>query len=158
MVSMIIPYNSNNKKYARTNRNQYTMTKEEGKIRNLFLRKDITWYRFLRQKLIWNYILDFYCDRLKLWIEIDDLSHDFKWVEDEIRTKYLENLGIKIISYTNKDVNFKLDAVIDDLKEIIKIRKECLDRRETEGFVTKNPHPEYSGSSFKKEHKKCLPL
>ena len=120
---MIIPYNPKNKEYARINRNQYKMTKSEWKIWNLFLKKDKTWYRFLRQKLIWNYILDFYCDKLKLWIEIDDNSHDWKWNEDEIRTKYIENVGIKIIRYTNNQVNYSLDPIIDDLKEKIKERE-----------------------------------
>ena len=73
---MIFYYNSNNKKFAANNRNQYHMVKSEWIVRNLVLRKDKTWYRFLRQKPIWNYIIDFYCDKLKLWIEIDDKSHD----------------------------------------------------------------------------------
>jgi hypothetical protein len=41
-TDMILYYNSKNKEYARTNRNQYVMTEAEGKIRNLVLRKDKT--------------------------------------------------------------------------------------------------------------------
>ena len=119
---MIFYYNSNNKKFAANNRNQYHMVKSEWIVRNLVLRKDKTWYRFLRQKPIWNYIIDFYCDKLKLWIEIDDKSHDFKWKYDEERTKYLNNLWIKIIRYTNEQVHFNLDWLVIDLNDKIERR------------------------------------
>ena len=119
---MIFYYNSNNKKFAANNRNQYRMVKPEWIVRNLVLRKDKTWYRFLRQKPIWNYIIDFYCDKLKLWIEIDDKSHDFKWKDDEERTKYLNNLWIKIIRYTNEQVHFNLDWLVIDLNDKIERR------------------------------------
>ena len=119
---MIFYYNSNNKKFAANNRNQYHMVKPEWIVRNLVLRKDKTWYRFLRQKPIWNYIIDFYCDKLKLWIEIDDKSHDFKWKDDDERTKYLNNLWIKIIRYTNEQVHFNLDWLITDLNDKIERR------------------------------------
>jgi len=116
---MIFYYNNNNKKFAWINRNQYYMTKAEWIIWNLVLRKDMTWYRFLRQKLIWNYIIDFYCDKLKLWIEIDDKSHDWKWEEDLKRTMYLNWIWIEIIRYTNEQVYFTLDWLIVDLNEKI---------------------------------------
>jgi len=119
---MIFYYNSNNKKFAANNRNQYRMVKPEWIVRNLVLRKDKTWYRFLRQKPIWNYIIDFYCDKLKLWIEIDDKSHDFKWKDDDERTKYLNNLWIKIIRYTNEQLHFNLDWLIIDLNDKIERR------------------------------------
>ncbi len=113
-------YKSQNKEYARRNRNQHTMTEAEGKIWNLVLKKDKTWYRFLRQKLLWDYILDFYCYKLKLWIEIDDKSHEQKWKYDEKRTKYLNSIGIRIIRYTNNNIHYKLDAVMMDLESKIK--------------------------------------
>lgn len=105
------------------------MTEAEGKIWNLVLKKDKTWYRFLRQKLLWEYILDFYCYKLKLWIEIDDKSHEQKWEYDEKRTKYLNSIGIKIIRYTNNNIHYQLDAVIMDLESKIKeiTSKLCLE-------------------------------
>lgn len=98
------------------------MTKQEGKVRNLLLRKKWTWHRFLRQKPIGRYVLDFYCHELRLGIEIDDRSHEYKYKEDEIRTKYLEKLGIKIIRYTNNQVDYLLDAVITDLQTQVEER------------------------------------
>ena len=114
---MFYKYNPKNREYWRVNRNQDTMTESEWKIWNLVLKRDKTGYRFLRQRLIWDYILDFYCSKLKLCIEIDDFSHDWKWEYDEIRTKYLNSLWIKVIRYTNKDVDNNLDWVIVDLNE-----------------------------------------
>ena len=114
---MFYKYNPKNREYWRVNRNQRTMTEYEWKIWNLVLKRDKTGYRFLRQRLIWDYILDFYCSKLKLCIEIDDFSHDWKWEYDEIRTKYLNSLWIKVIRYTNKDVDNNLDWVIMDLNE-----------------------------------------
>jgi len=119
---MKLYYRSKNKEYAQENRNQYTMTEAEWKLRNLVLKKDRLWYRFLRQKLVWNYILDFYCQKLKLWIEIDDKSHDFKGDYDQQRTDYLTDLWIKIIRYTNNNVYYKLEWVIVDLEAKIRDR------------------------------------
>lgn len=119
---MILYYNDKNKKYAKENRNQYTMTEAEWKIWNLVLKKDKTWYRFLRQKLLWDYIVDFYCHKLKLWIEIDDSSHDWKWEYDERRTKYLNSIWIEIIRYSNNNIYYQLAAVMIDLDDKIKKR------------------------------------
>ncbi len=121
-IFMIFYYHPYNKNLARKNRNQYTMTEEEGKIWNLVLRKKWTWYRFLRQKPIGNYILDFYCHELRLGIEIDDRSHEYKYKEDTIRTQYLEKLWIKIVRYTNNQIDYLLDAVITDLQMKIQER------------------------------------
>ena len=123
---MAFKYNNNNVKFAKINRNN--QTEEEWKMRNIVLKRDKTWYRFLRQKPIWNYILDFYCDKLKLWIEIDDKSHDWKWEEDGVRTKYLNSLWIKIIRYTNSDINYNLEWVIIDLNEKIEQRHQELEQ------------------------------
>lgn len=114
---MFYKYNPKNREYWRVNRNQDTMTESEWKIWNLVLKRDKTGYRFLRQRLIWDYILDFYCSKLKLCIEIDDFSHDWKWKSDEIRTKYLNGLWIKVIRYSNNDINYNLEWVILDLNE-----------------------------------------
>jgi very-short-patch-repair endonuclease len=108
-------YNSHNKKFWKAMRNQNTMTKAEWLLWNTALKQDKTWYRFLRQKLIWNYILDFYCAKLKLCIEVDDQSHDRKWEEDAERTKYLNSLWITVIRYTNEQIYYNLDWVIEDL-------------------------------------------
>ena len=134
---MIFQYNAYLKEYWRDNRNH--QTKEEWKMWHLVLKQDKTWYRFLRQKPIGNYILDFYCDKLKLWIEIDDMSHDYRAEDDEERTKYLNKIGIKIIRYTNGDINYRLEWVILDLEGKLEERRLELE---------KIPRP--NGTPFKK--------
>lgn len=116
-------YNEENKEFAKINRNQFNMTEAEWKLRNLALKWHKRWHRFLRQKPIGKYIIDFYCHKLNLCIEIDDKSHDFKWEYDQERTMYLQKYWIKIIRYTNQEVYYQLEWVIIDIEAKIKERE-----------------------------------
>jgi len=109
-----ISYNTSLKWYSRSNRN--IMTKAEWLVRHCILKWDKTWYRRLRQKPIWNYILDFYCAKLKLCIEIDGESHNTKQDQDEIRDNYLLDYHeIITIRYKNDQVEKNLQGVADDI-------------------------------------------
>ena len=81
------------------------------------------------KKYFWRriYIIDFYCAKLKLWIEIDGESHDWQSEYDEERTNYLKGLWIKIIRYTNNQVYYQLDWVLIDLAGQIEERAQELD-------------------------------
>ena len=61
-----IPYNTSLKEYAKQNRLQLNLTKTEALFWNIVLKHDKTGYRFLRQKIINSFILDFYCSKLRL--------------------------------------------------------------------------------------------
>jgi very-short-patch-repair endonuclease len=74
---------------------------------------------FDRQRIIGNYIVDFYVKNLGLVIEIDGWSHDTKEIYDEIRQNYLESLGLKIFRITDFDVKNNLFVVIKELEEFI---------------------------------------
>ncbi len=81
------------------------------------LKKDKLGYRFLRQRPIGKYIVDFYCHLLNLAIEIDGAaSHDSKVKEDEVRQKALESFGVKIIRFVDADVRNNLNGVTDAIK------------------------------------------
>lgn len=86
------------------------------KLRN----KQLLGYKFRRQYSIHDFIVDFYCPKIKLAIEIDGESH-FDSVQskkiDMNRQKSIESVGIKIIRFTNHDIYNNLDGV---LQEIIK--------------------------------------
>ena len=69
-------------------------------------------YDFHRQKPVDNYIVDFFCNELLLAIKIDGYSHDLKREEDRKRQYLLESLGIRIIRFTDRDVNQKIEGVI----------------------------------------------
>lgn len=74
---------------------------------------------FDRQRIIGNYIVDFYVKKLGLIVEIDGWSHDLKKDYDEIRQKYLESLGLKIFRVTDFDVKNNLSVVMKDLENFV---------------------------------------
>ena len=77
--------------------------------------------RFRRQHPISKFIVDFYCHKAKLVIEIDgEIHHQKHQAEiDEGRTYELENLDLKIIRFTNDEVIFNIEKVLSKiLKEV----------------------------------------
>ena len=84
--------------------------------------KKILGYQFNRQKPIGDYIVDFYCKKLGLVIEIDGISHNTKLKGDQIRQENLESFGLKVIRFNDHDIKKDLDSVIKSLMlEISKI-------------------------------------
>jgi len=81
--------------------NRKNPTEAEKKMWNEYLSRDKTNYRFLRQKPIHRFILDFYCSKLNLAIEIDGDSHRKKKWTDADRDKFLYQIGINTIRFTN---------------------------------------------------------
>ncbi len=75
--------------------------------------------RFLRQKPIAEYIVDFYCPALKLAIEIDGGSHDERIDKDSQRQKVLESFGINFLRFTEMEVRINLDGVMRMIEEYI---------------------------------------
>ncbi|NVO00799.1 MAG: endonuclease domain-containing protein [Geobacteraceae bacterium] len=118
---MVLPYNKNLTALARDNRNN--PTKAESKIWKEILRmRQFAQYKFLRQKPIGGYIVDFYCSELRLVIEIDGDSHVETIEYDLERTRFLNALGLQVIRYTNDEVTRNIDGVYDDL--IQKLQRE----------------------------------
>lgn len=64
-------------------------------------------------------ILDFYLPDQNLCIEVDDISHNRKQKKDQERTNRLTGLGIKVVRFTNADVDSKLKNVIGKIREEI---------------------------------------
>jgi len=69
-------------------------------------------YRFRRQQIIDGFIVDFYCSKLKLAIEIDGTVHDDRKEYDKKRDEILERHDIKIMRFTN-------DEVINDIHKVM---------------------------------------
>ena len=81
-------------------------------------RKQILNERFLRQFSIEFYVLDFYCPRLKLAVEIDGDSHfvDEDAVNyDKERQEYIESLAIQFLRFRNAEVFSDNDSVINSI-------------------------------------------
>ena len=73
--------------------------------------------RFLRQRPLGKYIVDFFCHALRLAIEIDgSTTHDIKIEKDIARQKELEALGIKILRFRDSDIRYNLSGVIENIK------------------------------------------
>jgi very-short-patch-repair endonuclease len=78
-------------------------------------------YKFRRQHPIDRFVIDFYCAQAKLCIEIDGDSHFEPGQEeyDAARTIVLEELGYKVMRFTNHDVRYNLHAVVDEIIKVI---------------------------------------
>ena len=98
------------------------MTKEERHLWYDYLRnKDA---RFLRQKIIGSYIVDFYCAKANLVIELDGSQHyEDKGIKyDAERTKFLEQNGLTVVRIPNNEINRNFDGVCEYLDSVLKSR------------------------------------
>lgn len=92
-------------------KNRHLPTEAEKIVWQEVLRYKKTGYKFTRQKPIHRFILDFYCSELNLAIEIDGSSHIKKVGTDVLRDKFLNQIGIHTIRFTNEEVLYHLNDV-----------------------------------------------
>ncbi len=78
-------------------------------------------YKFRRQFGVGEYVLDFYCPRIKLGIEIDGDSHfvSESQVKDVTRQKFIESQGIKILRFTNLEIYQNLDGAVEMIESFL---------------------------------------
>ena len=74
---------------------------------------------FDRQRIIGNYIVDFYVKSLGIVIEIDGSSHNDKEEYDEKRQSFLESLNLKVYRISDFRVKNDLANVMNELKDYI---------------------------------------
>ena len=74
---------------------------------------------FRRQQVIQGFIVDFYCHKAGLVIEVDGDIHDLQKEEDERREKVLSESGLQIIRFKNDEVIRSLLVVVGKIKEAI---------------------------------------
>ena len=89
------------------------------------------WYDFMktlpimvhRQKVIGQYIVDFYIADTKTVIEVDGSQHyeNAGQKADEARDSYLNSLGITVLRYSNADINLRFSAVCEDIWNKLKL-------------------------------------
>ncbi len=114
---MKISYNPYLKEKARELRNNSTLG--EILLWKKLRGKQFYGFDFHRQKPILNYIVDFYCYKLKLIIEIDGYSHNFKADEDKKRDFELTELGFTVLRFSEGEVRNNLDLVLNSLSTFI---------------------------------------
>jgi len=98
------------------------MTKEERHLWYDFLRNYPV--RFLRQKVIDNYIVDFYCHDARLVIELDGSQHfeEKGLIKDRFRTEIIQNRNLLVIRIPNNAVTENFRGVCEYIDQIVKSR------------------------------------
>ena len=115
-----LPYNKD--LVSRAKELRKSMTKAERRIwYEVFRNKRFEDLRWLRQRPIANFIVDFYCAELKLVVEIDGGDHFTQAgkVYDEERTKILEGYGLTVIRFTNEEILKNLAGVHQRLLQYV---------------------------------------
>ena len=111
IINNILQLKDNRKKL------RHNMTDAEILLWSRIKNKQLAGHKFRRQHSIGPYIVDFYCPKLKLAIEVDGGQHN----EDEImaydkeRTACLNSFNIKIVRYWNNEVLKNINGVLEDL-------------------------------------------
>ncbi len=101
-------------------KNRKNETEAEDKLWNEVLRRKQIGHKFVRQKPIDRFVVDFYCSELSLAIEVDGNSHDRKLERDKSRDNFLKVCGIKTIRFTNEEILEEIEKVREKLRNELK--------------------------------------
>jgi very-short-patch-repair endonuclease len=74
---------------------------------------------FRRQQVIAGFIVDFYCHKAALVVEVDGDIHDLQKEDDAKRDKALSEMGLKIVRFRNEDALKNLLALLEKIRELI---------------------------------------
>ncbi len=93
---------------------RWNHTSAEWKLWLALKNRQVEGLKFRRQHGIGPYIVDFYCDQLKLIIEVDGCIHSRKDVSeyDHVRSQFLEDNEYKILRFTNQEIEIDLSRVL----------------------------------------------
>ncbi|MEA5501069.1 DUF559 domain-containing protein [Limnoraphis robusta Tam1] len=104
-------------KYQRSKQLRKEMTPEEKILWEQLRRNNIKGLHFRRQQIIDGFIVDFYCHKAKLVIEVDGEIHNQQLESDQERDQILSARGLKILRVTNQDVRENLQEVLQKIME-----------------------------------------
>ena len=95
------------------------MTGPETRLWSRLRARQLQGLKFRRQHGIGPYIVDFYCPEQSLVIEVDGDSHADadQMLKDQLRDRYFQSLGLRVIRYFNDDIVKNLDGVLEHLTE-----------------------------------------
>ena len=119
-----MPILKNNNMLPRARELRRDMTPQERKLWYLFLRKYPV--KIYKQRIINSFIADFYCASAKLVIELDGSQHYSKQgiAYDEQRSTVLEAYGLKVLRFTNLQIDKEFSVVCRMIDQVITERKE----------------------------------
>jgi very-short-patch-repair endonuclease len=119
----MLKYNPQLKTRARSLRTN--LTDAEQRLWSRLRRKQIAGVQFYRQKPVGNYIVDFYAPTARLVVESDG-SHHFELTQlrhDKRRNQYLEQLGLKILRFDDRQVLTETDSVVEEIFRAVSEKK-----------------------------------
>ena len=93
------------------------MTLGERCFWNMVRNEKVLGLHFRRQQVLHGFIADFFCNDLNLVVEVDGGIHEQQKDYDELRTKIINQYGIKVLRFTNEEVINKSDWVLKKLQE-----------------------------------------
>jgi very-short-patch-repair endonuclease len=113
----MLSYNKKLKRHSRELRGN--MTDAERLVWSRIRRKQLKGYQFYRQKVIGNYIVDFYCPKANLIIELDGGQHytDEGMKKDKNRDDYMTSVGLRVLRFSDRDVFKNLNGLIEKIWE-----------------------------------------
>jgi very-short-patch-repair endonuclease len=108
-------YNRNLKEYSR--RLRKNMTDAEKLLWSKIKDKQMKGYQFYRQKPIGNFIVDFYCPKANLVIELDGGQHycNEGKAKDNIRDEHIESLGLRVLRFSDREVFKNLKGILEKI-------------------------------------------
>ncbi len=114
----MIPYNKNLKELSKSLRNKQTEAEQCLWTR---LRLKHLGYVFYRQKPIGDYIVDFYCPRARLIVEVDGGQHFTVETagNDRLRDEYMRSLGLTVLRFSNSEVLKNTDRVVGKIYKLL---------------------------------------
>jgi len=113
----MLPYNANLKQRSRELREN--MTDAERYLWTKLRRKQQRGYQFYRQKPIGDYIVDFFCPRGKLVIEVDGSQHFSEEISeyDRIRDEYMSSLDLRVLRFANTEMLGNIEGVVESIED-----------------------------------------
>jgi very-short-patch-repair endonuclease len=129
-------YDPKLKQRSRELRNRSTLA--EVLLWNQLKHRKMLGYSFLRQRPIYKYIVDFYCPRLKLLIEIDGDSHREKFRCDQSRQTNLEDFGLSVLRFHDRDVKH-------DMRNVLRCIQNWIEQHVTDNTERHPPTPPSKG-------------
>ena len=98
------------------------MTEHEIILWSRIQNRQLGGFKFRRQYSVGPYVLDFYCARRKLAIEIDGGGHfeEEQIVYDKKRQAFIEQFGIRFLRFTNLDIRNNLSGVLEAIEEALR--------------------------------------
>ncbi len=111
----MLPYNKNLKQFSQNLRKN--MTDAERRLWSRIRGMQLKGYQFYRQKIIGEYIVDFYSSQANMVIELDGGQHytDEGRQKDKIRDEYLAGLGLQVLRFSDREVLTQTDSVLEKI-------------------------------------------